>query len=129
MNTNRGGVFNMKLWRNAALLLYFLILGPVVDKTFAQAAPEIMTAYENDVTVDGAADPSAGPISIVDVSYTVETIVGTGEVSPAGTFTAVVKPALIKGNRIVAVDKNGRRSAAFTVAPARPEPPPGSTRQ
>ena len=88
-----------------------------------QTAPAISAAYANDVTVDGTADPGAGPIVIVDISYEVETPVGRGEVGEHGKFAAAVSPALIQGNRLVAVDQHGRRSAPFTVAPPRPSTP------
>ncbi len=111
-------MYTARLWFLFGCLL-------AVAPASAQTVPLVTSAYETEFTVDGTADAAAGPIIIVDLSYEVETRIGTGDVARDGKFAAVVKPALIKGNRLVAVDKNGRRSHVFSVAPARPGPVPG----
>src|SRR5689334_16111648 len=100
---------------HTALLLFVVSFLPALGMTARQAAPVITAAYEKEITVDGIADPNAGPITIIDVSTTVETRIGAGGVSPDGSFTAVVNPAPVIGNRLVAIDKNGVRSSVFTV--------------
>jgi hypothetical protein len=119
--SNRRVRYTAVLW---LLLVSFLASAPA----HAQNGPTITAAHDKTVAVTGVADALAGPIAILDLSYEVETRIGTAEVSQEGKFAAVVKPALILGNRLVAVDKNGRRSAQFTVvaAPSGPVPgPPG----
>jgi hypothetical protein len=92
----------------------------------AQTTPVIVSAHDKDVTVDGLSDPAAGPIVVLDLSYEVETRIGTAEVSTAGKFAAAVSPALIQGNRLVVVDRLGNRSAPFVVLPARSGPVPSA---
>lgn len=108
-----------------ARMLFFLGSLLEISLAFAQTVPVVTSAYEKESTVDGVGDPAAGPITIVDLSYEVETRIGSGNVSPDGSFTAIVKPGLIVRNRLVAVDRNGLRSSVFTVAPARPGSVPG----
>lgn len=108
--------------RGALSVLLFLL--PAVIHALAQTAPVIVAAHDRDVTVDGTADPDAGPVTILDISYEAETPIGSGEVSAAGRFGIAVSPALVRGNRLVAVDKQGRRSAPFVVAAARSGPVP-----
>jgi hypothetical protein len=86
---------------------------------FGQTGPSISTAHATEITVDGVAATGSGPIYIIDTFYKVETRIGRGVVSRDGKFAAVVKPALIEGHTLVAVDRSGRRSAVFTVEAAR----------
>ena len=112
---------------HTALLLFVVSFLPALGMTPRQAAPVITAAYEKEVTVDGVADPNAGPITIIDVSATVEARIGAGGVSADGSFTAVVNPPPVIGTQLVAVDKNGMRSSVFTVVQAYSGPPRGTT--
>ena len=95
----------------------------------AGTAPTIASGYGREINVDGTADPTAGPIAILDISYPAQTRIGGGAVNGDGSFGVVVNPALIAGHSLVAVDSQGRRSAAFAVAPPRSGPVPGSRPQ
>lgn len=92
----------------------------------AQSVLNITAAYATEITVDGKADPAAEKVVIYDVSYDVETRIGEGVVSSSGNFAVAVKPSLIQGHQLVAVDKNGSRSAPFAVRPARSGPVPSA---
>lgn len=107
--------------------LVLLVSGLLILATVsAQTTPVIVAAYDKDVTVDGLSDPAAGPIVVFDLSYDVDTQIGTAEVSAEGKFAASVSPALIKSHGLVAVDRYGRRSATFVVGPARSGPVPSA---
>ena len=107
-----------------ALVMFALLV--LVAHGAAQSALAITTAHARDLTVDGTADPAAGPITILDVSYEAETPLGTGEVAADGKFAAAVYPPLLGGHRLVAVDSRGRRSEPFVVAPPRQGPVPSA---
>jgi hypothetical protein len=103
---------------NRSVLVLALVMLSTALST-AQSGVSITSAYAREITVDGQADPSGEAIVIYDTSFEAETRIGEGAIARDGTFAAVVQPALIEAHRLVAVDKNGRRSAAFVVRPAR----------
>ena len=95
----------------------------------AQTPPAIVSGYGHEINVDGTADPKSGPIAILDISYPAQTQIGSGIVKGDGHFAVIVRPPLVAGHSLVAVDSQGRRSAAFVVAPPRSGPVPGSPPQ
>jgi len=92
----------------------------------AQNPPALAPAYSGSVMVSGKVAPGAGPVSIFDLSYPAKTKLGdTHSVDANGNFAAVVKPALVAGHKIIAVDTHGTASAPVVVvnrptSPARP---------
>jgi hypothetical protein len=117
-NPTRGRATPQNLCR-LALLMAIAVYGHVLS---AQVVPVITTAYATEVTIDGTAPPGSGPVDVFDISYEAETLIGSGQVAADGQFAAVVNPRLIQDHRLVAVDREGRRSAPFVVRAARPGP-------
>ena len=89
---------------------------------FSEPVIEIAGAYNDDIAIQGTAPPGTGPITILDISYRVETPIGYGDVSDQGRFIAILKLPLTGGHKLVAVNQNGQRSEAFTVVSS-PRPP------
>ena len=82
----------------------------------AQSVPALDPAYTGAVAVSGKVSPGAGPVAIYDLSYPAKTKLGDStSVDGSGNFAVSVKPPLIDGHQIVAVDKNGATSAPATV--------------
>lgn len=103
-------------------IMNVLALG-LMAASSAWTQPLVSEAFAREVTLNGVADPGVGAtVIILDLSYAVETKIGVGRVARNGEFAAVVKPALIEGHRLVAVDVRGRRGTPFTVLPARHTP-------
>ena len=98
--------------------IFFVALAGIVPAS-SQSLLIITAAYDGEIAVNGIAQPGSGPITILDISYVVDTRIGNGGVSSQGQFAAVVKLALVEGNQLVAVDNDGQRSGVFTVAPSR----------
>lgn len=85
----------------------------------------ITAAYDRENAVVGVAQPGTGPITIMDLSYEVDTEIGSGEVSMHGEFIAVVKVPLVEGNQLIAVDNDGQESYPYTVGTFRRLPAVG----
>jgi len=104
----------------ALLLSAALVLG-------AQSAPLLDQGYAGAVIVSGKVAPGNGSVSIYDNSTTPRTELGLSQsIDQDGNFAATVKPALILGHKIVAVDEKGATSAEMVVA-SRPSSPAGPT--
>lgn len=101
------------------LVAIFFVAFVAVVPASSQSLLVITAAYDGEIAVNGIAQPGTGPITILDISYVVDTPIGNGEVSSQSQFAAVVKLALVEGNQLVAVDNDGQRSQVFTVAPSR----------
>src|SRR2546425_3562438 len=83
----------------------------------AQSAPALDQGYTGAVTVSGRVAPGSGPVTIYDISYPVQTKLGISQaIDRDGNFAASIKPPLILGHQIVAVDTNGTTSDAMIVA-------------
>ncbi len=79
-----------------------------VQVLLAQAPPVLDPAFAGSVTVSGHVTPGAGPVTIYDISYPTQTkLGGSAWIDKRGAFAATVKPALILGHRIVAVQGKG----------------------
>lgn len=95
-----------------------IIVGLAVAQT---TAPVLNAVTEGASVVSGTAATGSTPISIYDISYQEKTRIGmAGTIASDGSFSSPVRPALIKGHQIVAIDKDGNVSVAVTVAPANP---------
>lgn len=107
-------------------------IGTVVIITLGLAAaqssgsPTLGKLMEGSQRVYGQAASGSGPIVIYDISFPARTRLGaTDAVGSDGSFSSPVKPALVKGHQIIAVDRNGNASAAVTVeASSGPAPAP-----
>jgi hypothetical protein len=99
-----------------------VILVIAVGLAVAQTAVPVLNAVsEGASVVSGKAAAGSAPISIYDVSYQEKTRIGMASaIASDGSFSSPVRPALIKGHQIVAIDKDGNVSAAVTVAAATP---------
>jgi hypothetical protein len=90
----------------------------------AQSAPVLSPCHAGSVVVLGVITPGGGPVSIYDLSYPARTKLGTSKsIDARGNFAAIVKPPLVAGHHIVAVDSKGASSNMVVVAP-RPANPP-----
>jgi hypothetical protein len=106
------------------LATMLLITVPILS---AQSAFHLNTAYAGAVGVTGRVAQGTQEVSIYDLSYPVATKLGTSKsIDRSGSFAAIVKPALIKGHQIVAVDRNGAKSNVVVVGalPVGPAGPP-----
>ena len=66
--------------------------------------------------VSGTAVAGSSPITIYDTSYATRSKIGTAAGTASdGKFYCAVKPALIAGHKIIAVDKMGNVSSVVTV--------------
>ena len=102
----------------ALLLTATLVLG-------AQSKPVLDQGYAGAVTVSGKVATGNGSVSIYDISNTPRTELGESQsVDKDGNFAVTIKPALISGHKIVAVDEKGATSEEMVVAP-RPSGPAG----
>jgi|SRR5271165_4878392 len=82
----------------------------------AQSAPILKPAFSGAIAVTGTVARGVQEVSIYDLSYPAETKLGTGtSVDGNGNFVVVVKPPLIVGHQIVAVDGLGIRSKVIVV--------------
>src|SRR5580704_13491358 len=90
----------------------------------AQSAPVLNPCHAGAVVVLGVITPGGGPVSIYDLSYPAKTKLGSSKsIDARGNFAAIVKPPLVAGHHIVAVDSKGASSNMVVVAP-RPANPP-----
>ena len=121
--------FRSEMLRQMAGMLAFLLvsagavlfLAPTVD---AQTAPSLKPAFSGAIAVAGAAARGVHEVSIYDLSYLTEKKLGTSSsVDRNGNFVVVVKPPLIVGHQIVAVDSFGSKSNVMVVA----APPKGTS--
>ena len=88
-------------------------------------APTLNTLVQGASVVSGKATPGTAPIVIYDISYPVKTKIGTATVTADdGKFYTAVKPSLIQGHQIIAIDGNGNASAPMTVTATNPNPAP-----
>jgi hypothetical protein len=80
------------------------------------SAPTLGMLVEGAGVVAGTAAPGTAPISIYDLSFQEKTKIGQANTLAAdGTFSAPVRPPLVKGHRIVAVDRDGNSGVPGTV--------------
>jgi hypothetical protein len=120
MQDNRG--------RFVASLAFVVLVFAAAQVLFAQAVPLLDPAYAGSVTVSGHVNPSGGPVIIYDISYPTQTkLGGSGSIDRRGNFAVTVKPALILGHRIVAVQGKGSTGPAMLVT-APPLSPTGHGR-
>lgn len=82
----------------------------------AQSAPKLLPAFSGAVAVTGTVPPGVQVVSIYDLSYPAKTKLGAStSVDRNGNFIAVVKPPLVAGHRIMAVDNLGNKSNVILV--------------
>jgi len=91
----------------------------------AQQPPAIREAYAHEMVVSGNAATDSGPITVMNIQFPAPAKLGSGEVAPDGTFAIAVKGPLTEGHGLIVIDKAGRKSARFNVAPARSGATPG----
>lgn len=104
--------------RVLAGVIFVIAIGLAVAQT---TAPVLNAVTEGASVVSGTAAAGSAPISIYDVSYQEKTRIGMASaVANDGSFSSPVRPALIKGHQLVAIDKDGNVSATVTVAAANP---------
>lgn len=78
--------------------------------------PALDKPYDGATSVSGTAAPGSGPVTIYDLFYPVKTRIGsTAALDRNGKFSVVVKPALVKGHPIGAVDGAGHASSPVVV--------------
>lgn len=92
---------------------------------FAQTAPIVASAYANESVVNGTATVGSGPVTLYNVQFPARAKLGTGVVDATGKFAVATKNRLLEGHGLVVVDRAGRTSARFNVAPARSGDAPG----
>jgi len=85
-------------------------------------APVLNQGYNGDRTVSGKVAPDSGPLKIYDTSYLTRTSIGNGTTSTdsEGNFAISVKPSLVRGHQIIAVDKYDRSSIPMMVKDSNP---------
>ena len=99
-------------------VILIIAIGLAVAQT---TAPVLNAVTEGTSVVSGTAAAGSTPISIYDISYQEKTRIGMASaIASDGSFSSTVRPALIKGHQIVAIDKDGNVSTAVTVAAANP---------
>jgi hypothetical protein len=109
---------------STAVLLLAVIGFAACTVLMAQSAPILNPCNAGAVVVLGSITPGGGPVSIYDLSYPARTKLGTSKsIDARGNFAASVKPPLVVGHQIVAVDAKGASSNMVVVAP-RPANPP-----
>jgi len=111
----------------ALLLAYTAIVLFSASILGAQSAPTLKPAFSGAIAVAGSVARGIHEVSVYDLSYPTEVKLGTSKsVDENGKFVVVVKPPLITGHRIVAVDGSGAKSEAIVVAapPAGPNVQP-----
>lgn len=88
---------------------------------YAQAVPLLDPAYAGSVAISGHVNPGGGPVTVYDISYPARTkLGGSASIDKRGNFAVTVKPALILGHRIIAVQgKNSAGQAMLITAPPR----------
>ena len=80
------------------------------------AAPTLSPLVAGASAVTGTATQGSAPIVIYDISYQEKTRIGAAStIAQDGTFSSPVRPSLIQGHQIVAVDKSGNASVPVTV--------------
>jgi len=81
-------------------------------------APTLESLIEGSTVVAGKAAQGAAPIEIYDVSFEVKTRIGlVAALNDSGAFATPVRPPLVKGHTIVAIDRNGNVSLPVIVGP------------
>jgi hypothetical protein len=98
-------------------LVIVAIVFPAVVYVAAQSAgPTLGTLVEGSAVVAGTAAPGSAPISIYDLSFEEKSKIGQANtLADNGMFSAAVRPPLVKGHRIVAVDRMGNAGVPTTV--------------
>jgi hypothetical protein len=108
----------------AAALLLSAIGFTASTLLIAQSAPRLNPCNAGAAVVLGIITPGGGSVSIYDLSYPARTKLGTSRsIDARGNFAVPVKPPLVAGHQIVAVDAKGVSSNIVVVAP-RPANPP-----
>jgi hypothetical protein len=79
-------------------------------------APTLSPLFAGASVVAGKAAQGSAPIVIYDLSYDEKTRIGVAStIAQDGTFSSPVRPSLIMGHQIVAVDNSGNASVPVTV--------------
>jgi hypothetical protein len=119
------------VWRERDMLRQLLTLAVVtigIGLSVAMGSsltPILGTLVQGASIVPGTAAPGSGPIVIYDMSFPVATKIGTTSgMANDGRFVVAVKPPLVQGHQIIAVDHNGNASTPVTVLEANPNPAP-----
>jgi hypothetical protein len=108
------------MWR--PILAVAVLLAGTAWAVVQSQAPVVGALVEGATVVAGQAAQGSAPIAIYDISFAEKTKIGmAGTVASDGSFSSPVRPALIKGHQIVAIDKDGNASVPVTVAAA-PQP-------
>jgi len=90
------------------LLIGAVVLGGFISLGAQNAGPALGSLIGGSSSVSGKASPGSAPISIFDLSFEQKTKIGQADsVGDDGSFSAGVRPPLVKGHQIVAIDKNG----------------------
>ena len=111
--------------RRTVFVAATILLGAV--SALAQSGTRLDPAFAGDVGVIGKVAPGQQEVSIYDLSYPVATKLGSStSIDRDGNFAVIIKPALILGHQIAAIDKNGRKSNIVVVIahPSGPAGPP-----
>src|ERR1044071_5333261 len=99
------------------LILIGAIISVGIGFTLArESAPTLTNLVEWSSVVTGKAEPGSAPITIYDISFPVKTKIGMANTTTDdGSFSSPVRPPLVKGHQIVAIDNDGNASAPVTV--------------
>jgi len=112
------------VWRVLIAVMLMAAIGSAAFQSSTQS-PALGKLVEGVQLVSGKAMPGSGPVVIYDISFPVRTKIGVAKtVADDGSFSSAVKPPLVKGHQIVAVDKDGNESAAVTVSASSGSPTP-----
>src|SRR5580692_3506370 len=92
------------------------VLLTVVFALLGQSLPSLGPCYAGAVALSGKVAPGAGPVAVYDISYPAKTKLGESQaVDAKGNFAVSIKPPLIAGHQIVAVDARGATSIPTVV--------------
>ena len=115
--------------RTSRILVVVAVMAIMTPSLWAQSPPHLNPVFSGAVTITGRVGHGVQEVAIYDLSFPVETKLGTSKsIDRYGNFAAMVKPALVKGHQIVAIDENGARSNVVIVG-ALPAGPAGPAKQ
>jgi hypothetical protein len=114
----------MRLRSALAIVIVILCMRLAAAQT-SGSKPTLNTPVNGASVLLGSTAPGTAPITIYDISFPVRTKIGAvSDLANDGKFSCAVKPPLVLGHQIIAVDKNGNASAPLTVVATNPNPAP-----
>jgi hypothetical protein len=85
------------------------------------SGPKLDPLVDGTSVVTGMATVGSAPIVVYDASTATKTMMGTATTTaPNGRFYCALKPSLVAGHKVIAIDKNGNAGPVATVAAKSP---------